>query len=407
MSRLLSKFASLMVLVVIIASISFATFKIQRVEANETIYIRSDGTIDPATPLIQGDGRRYNFTDDISGEIIVQRSNIIIDGKDHTLQGSGVGAGFSLTGITNVTIWRTTIMNFTSGIFLDYSRNNRITSNIIQNNSVGVRLYGILSANNTFILNSIFGNDVGVEVSMDSVHNMFHCNTFLENGIHARVWGDTPNFWDVSPFGGNYWSNYTGVDAVPTPDGIGDTPHTITANNVDHQPIMGMFTSTCFEVLSGQEWIVLCITVVSDSPTVSSLGIYQETPSDVIMAVSYNVTGPDGTGGFSRVALHHNLLEPPYVVTFDNIPVTCTILFENETISIIYFDYTHSTHEVLIVPEFPSFLILPLLMIATLLVVLAFKVCARIIARSVPLKCQIARITYVPWNARITFAYGN
>jgi len=42
----------------------------------------------------------------------------------------------------------------------------------------------------------------------------------------------------------------------------------------------------------------------------------------------------------------------------------------NRTYSYLYFNYRHSTQEVIIIPEFPSFLIMPLFMIATLLAVI-------------------------------------
>src|SRR5438552_18247804 len=53
--------------------------------------------------------------------------------------------------------------------------------------------------------------------------------------------------WDDGyPSGGNFWSDYTGVDncsgpnqdVCPDPDGIGDTPYTIDANNSDRYPLI-------------------------------------------------------------------------------------------------------------------------------------------------------------------------
>jgi hypothetical protein len=54
------------------------------------------------------------------------------------------------------------------------------------------------------------------------------------------------NYWDNSyPSGGNYWSDYTGVDLnstpsqnVPPPDGIGDTRYLIDSDSRDNYPLM-------------------------------------------------------------------------------------------------------------------------------------------------------------------------
>ncbi|MDH5780865.1 MAG: hypothetical protein OEZ29_09765, partial [Candidatus Bathyarchaeota archaeon] len=45
----------------------------------------------------------------------------------------------------------------------------------------------------------------------------------------------------------------------------------------------------------------------------------------------------------------------------------------NITHSYLYFTYPHSTQEVLIVPEFSSFLIVPLFMLSTLLATVLYK----------------------------------
>jgi hypothetical protein len=58
------------------------------------------------------------------------------------------------------------------------------------------------------------------------------------------------NFWDVDyPSGGNYWSDYGGVDVYSGPyqnetgsDGIGDTPYILDENNIDHYPLMNYYT---------------------------------------------------------------------------------------------------------------------------------------------------------------------
>jgi hypothetical protein len=55
------------------------------------------------------------------------------------------------------------------------------------------------------------------------------------------------NTWDDGyPSGGNYWSDYVGVDVemgpnqdLPGSDGLGDTPYNIDASNTDHYPWFG------------------------------------------------------------------------------------------------------------------------------------------------------------------------
>jgi len=62
--------------------------------------------------------------------------------------------------------------------------------------------------------------------------------------MHAPDPGETSsiNAWDDGyPSGGNYWSDYTGVDADG--DGIGDTPYVIDENNTDRYPLMNPWGS--------------------------------------------------------------------------------------------------------------------------------------------------------------------
>lgn len=49
--------------------------------------------------------------------------------------------------------------------------------------------------------------------------------------------------------------------------------------------------------------------------------------------------------------------------------LTCS----NANYTYLYFNYTHSTQEVVIIPEFPSFLLLPLFMIAALITVIVCR----------------------------------
>jgi hypothetical protein len=90
-------------------------------------------------------------------------------------------------------------------------------------------------------------------------------------------------------------------------------------------------------------------------------------------AIMFNVTGDDGTTGFCRICVPTALMNETYKVFVNGTEVSCNLLAcSNSTHSYLYFNYTHSTQHVIIVPEFLSLLILPLFMIITLLAVIAY-----------------------------------
>ena len=99
-------------------SLSLATMPLAKV------YINADGSV-TGTNSIQRSGDYYTLTDNITGSVIIQRSNMILDGAGYTLQGYG-GTGIDLTtqgpqspallGIYNVTVTNLRIMNFNISI---------------------------------------------------------------------------------------------------------------------------------------------------------------------------------------------------------------------------------------------------------------------------------------------------
>jgi len=92
--------------------------------------------------------------------------------------------------------------------------------------------------------------------------------------------------------------------------------------------------------------------------------------------ISFTVSGLNASKGFCIMEipkeLVQNIWENSYIVllkdkewSFGN--------WTSEESTYIYFNYIHSTHKLIIIPEFPSFLVLPLFMIATLLAVIVYK----------------------------------
>lgn len=243
---------------------------------------------------------------------------------------------------------------------------------------VGIILEG---TNTTVRGNTIKDNHYGISVA-HALNNRVYHNNFINNtehvfrGLPGRPPATLPpNTWDNNyPSGGNYWSNYTGVDLhsgsnqdETGSDSIGDTPYVIDENNVDNYPLMAPYSTFDAGTWNGTAYNVGFVT----NSTVSNFEV-----DAVQKAISFNVTGSEFTTGFCRVAIPNiivqDLWQGNYTVLLNGEPWT----FRNWTDTAntyLYINYTHSEHQIVIIPEFPSTIILPLLMITTLLAVIIHK----------------------------------
>jgi len=284
----------------------------------------------------------YGVKVDWSNNTVIANNNII----DNYF---GINTLYS----SNISIFWNAITNNTAGIVLTNSNNNTVTSNIVLNNDIGV--YLSLSSGNTISGNTIASsNSTGIILEQSSGNVVIHCN-FVDNLEQVDSY-EQANVWDDG-LEGDYWSNYTGVDLDY--DGIGDTGHVIDASNTDNYPLMGMFSD--FQATSEHHIQTICNSTISD---------FQFNGT----AASFDVSGEDGAIGFCRVLIPTALMNTTYKVFVNSTEISYSLLpFSNETHSYLYFNYTHSTQEVIIIPEFPSFLILPLFMIATLLAVIVYR----------------------------------
>jgi len=349
-------------------------FHIQPVKANGTIYIEADGSVEGTTYIVSEDNVTYIFTADIKDSIVVEKSNTIIDGKGYKLQGSGElwSCGLNLTGVNNVTIKNTNVKNFAFGISLHNSFNNTILKNNITENSVpdlpepkGDGIYLASSNSNRLFENNIMSNECGIYLENSANNSIYH-NNFIYNTVHAiRAFPDLLNAWDNGyPSGGNYWYPlywYPYIDS--NHDGTGDSPLS-PGNNTDRYPLMGMFSS--FNTSLGHEVNVISNSTIEDFE-------YFEANHTIIMHAS-NMSS-NQTFGFIRICIPHALMNETYQVIVNGIEPSFVnyTLYDSGTHRWIYFNYQHSTLEIIIVPEFPSFVLLPLFMIATLLAVIAYK----------------------------------
>jgi len=184
-----------LILVLSLLSLSILGETIRPADASETIYIQSDGSVDPAdTAILNTRNVTYTFTDNIYGRIVVERDSIVIDGADYSLEGTGSHYGIDLSERTNVTIRNTKIAAFVRGIYLYKSSSINIYGNVITGNSNGIVLYRS-SNQNTIANNNITGSDYDGISSSESSNNSICGNTvtgsdygiYLDYSSHNNV----------------------------------------------------------------------------------------------------------------------------------------------------------------------------------------------------------------------------
>lgn len=291
------------------------------VQAESTIYIRADGSVEE-TSKIQRDGDIYTLISDISGSIVVERDNVVLNGAGYRLQGDGNENGITLSDINYVTVKNLKLSTFNIGIVVMRSGSNKIlentitdsfrgldltasTSNIVSGNYIANNTYGIALENKDNIINNntitnnsdagifiygagyniIFGNNLtnnsnGIYLSVSSYngifennitdnnggmyfeqssHNSIYSNNFVNNNPQIFTDTDSVNDWNITVAGkGNYWSDYTGTDNDG--DGFGDTPYVIDENNQDNYPL-----TTEFVIPEFPSWIILPLFLMATS----------------------------------------------------------------------------------------------------------------------------------------------
>jgi parallel beta-helix repeat protein len=288
----------------------------------------------------QGDLITYDTIEDsqqgiaITNSITSYSSNNTISGNtiENNQQGitlsSSIGNTFSDNLITG---------NSQGAIILITSSNNLFSGNVVLNNAGG-GLYLYTSGGNVFSGNTFTNNLVGETISLYCYQNILYHNNFNEA---FQVDSSSPsNIWD-SGGEGNYWSGYAGHDRG---DGIGIESYPVAPNNRDNHPLKGWFSSPT-ATFQGETYQ---IPVISNS-TISDFAFEfgTETGNKIIR---YNVTGAEGTVGFSRLTIPTELITAPVVVLVGSSQIVPAWLKgQNSTFNYLYFTYSHSNQTVLII----------------------------------------------------------
>jgi len=243
---------------------------------------RSDITVDGNGYTLEGNGE-FGFGFNLHNTVNVTITNVTIrdfyfgifinSSSCSIICGNTIAGDYFGIGLTHSNcslIMENKVVDNYDGIHLSMSSNNSVVGNVVTSNYHGINLqyssensicgnnvtagewYGILlnvgSSNNRVSENIIANNGyqqafAGLSVWGNSSNNIIYHNNLINNS--AKV-DDSVNIWDDGyPSGGNYWSDYSGVDMcngryqnITGGDSIGDSPHIINENNQDRYPLM-------------------------------------------------------------------------------------------------------------------------------------------------------------------------
>ncbi|UCG70674.1 MAG: right-handed parallel beta-helix repeat-containing protein, partial [Thermoplasmata archaeon] len=162
------------------------------------------------------------------------------------------------------------------GIGFSMSENNVFMGNNITNCNTG--FFSWSTRNNVIMSNNISDCDYGLVLYFSLSNRIYH-NNIINNIVQAQ--DDGLNYWDDGyPSGGNYWSDYTGIDNFKGPnqdqpgsDGIGDTEYLIDSNSIDHYPLMDPYIYKPLEnyTILKQGWNLISIPLIQQDQNLSKV----------------------------------------------------------------------------------------------------------------------------------------
>ncbi len=158
----------------------------------------------------------------------------VFDCQGHTIDGDGSLDGIFVDQRFWDTIENCKVTDFAYGITLNYSRNNTL-----RNNTVNGNLYdgiGLWNSSNNTLSGSTMRDNGGTGLSVVGINNSIY-NNYFSNAHNVTASGT--NTWNIAktagtnifggPYlGGNFWSDYGGVDT--NGDGLGNTGLPYNAN---------------------------------------------------------------------------------------------------------------------------------------------------------------------------------
>jgi parallel beta-helix repeat protein len=198
-----------------------------KAQSNSNIVINRDGSV-TGTNSIQQVGNTYTLTGNISGNVLVEKSNIVINGAGYLLDGRGNG-GIDLTNqwgtpsANNVTIKNLFITN--GSIRMSGDSNTIYNNYITSNNYPSIQLYGSSYSNISYCtLNSTGSFNGAILIALGEEKN-----SITQNNIYGGIYP----YSTLEIVNGNYWDDYltkypnaTEIDH----SGVGNTPYVFYAH---------------------------------------------------------------------------------------------------------------------------------------------------------------------------------
>jgi parallel beta-helix repeat protein len=233
----------LMLTLALLVGMLNVAFNVQNAKASGTIYIRADGSVDPPdAPISTFDNVTYVFAGNITSDadgIVVERSNIIIDGNGFALQGSTNGYGFHLSNVTGLIIRNAKIVGFQLGITIRWASSNiTMTDNVITDNNWGVY---INSAWNNTIKNNVITNNhnqgVDINHAYDKPGNIVESNLIANNDFEGIYIYDTTMNTIVK--NNTVMNNLNGI-VLDDARGFGEPANNIIVNNTIMNNTLGI-----------------------------------------------------------------------------------------------------------------------------------------------------------------------
>jgi parallel beta-helix repeat protein len=185
----------------------------------------SSGLFSVEATILEGNGRGLHWDDDSKSQASVSSTRFV----------NNRGDGIFATGDGSLEVSGSSFVD-NGAVGLNSSvRFLEVNGSSFSGNGVGLNITAHSGRNEGIVAYNTFENNaVGARV-VASASVRIHHNQFLNNTVQALADAGTTRWDNGFPHGGNYWSDYDGVDRCTSPtqdicpiaDGLGDTPRTI------------------------------------------------------------------------------------------------------------------------------------------------------------------------------------